>query len=316
MSESQTSGVFASPAPEDEVSRLARRLRDHLEPLASNVYFAPEVHAAFQEIGFGPGTEEDGCLVLPDLAAYYCSRAGCMGQVPGEVVVAAFGVFNPALIIPEVERGWRTASRDAILAARSKGTTASLERIIGADPGIARATELLRRAAAAGPASGRFLFAGLSSLPWPGTPHGDLWRGADLVREYRGDSHIAAWIAAGLDPVEAGLMTEVYYGMPTKRYHAGRGWPEEVLDDGIARLRSRGLLQPDEVVFTAEGKALRESIEVATDRQMAPILAALGDDYEELIELLAPWAAAIVGAGGFPSAVTQIPASWGRWDAR
>src|SRR5215216_6076604 len=112
MTEPQTSGVFASAVPEGELSRVARRLRDNLEPLASNVYFAPEVHAAFEELGFGPGTVDEDCLTLPDLAAYYCSRAGCMGQVPGEVEVAAFGVFNPDLIIPEVERGWKTADRD------------------------------------------------------------------------------------------------------------------------------------------------------------------------------------------------------------
>src|SRR4051812_15410215 len=245
MSESHTSGVFASAMPENELSRLARRPRDALKPLASNVYFAPEVHAAFQEIGFGPGTEEDGCLVLPDLAAYYCSRAGCMGQVPGEVVVAAFGVFNSALIIPEVERGWKTADRDAILAARLRGTTASLERIVGDQPGIARATEFLLRTAYAGSAGGRFLYAGLRSLPLPDTPWGALWRAADLVREYRGDSHIAAWIAAGLDPVEAGVLTEGDYRMPTKRDPPGRGRAGGAPHEGVGRPGRRGLVEGD-----------------------------------------------------------------------
>ena len=183
MSDSRTGGVFASERPRDELSAKARDLRDNLEPLSSNVYFAPEVHAAFQELGFGPGTGDEGCLTLPDLAAYYCSRAGCMGQVPGEVVVAAFGVFNPALIIPEVERGWAIADRDAILAARLRGATASLERMLGEQPGVDRATELLRRAGDAGPLGGRFLFAGLRSLEWPDTAWGRAWRAANTVRE-------------------------------------------------------------------------------------------------------------------------------------
>ena len=290
----------------------ARRLRNVLEPVASNVYFAPEVHAAFQELGFGPGIGGEGCVTLPDLAGYYCSRAGCMGQVPGNVVVAAFGVFSPQLIVPAVERGWSIAGRDAVLAARLRGATASLERLLGDPSGAERATELLRRAADAGALGGRLLFAGLRSLPWPPTVWGALWRAADTVREYRGDSHIAAWVAAGLDPVEAGLLTEVYYAMPTKRYHAGRGWTERQLDDGLERLRRRGIVQGDPVAFTPAGRALREAIEVATDRQMVPLLDALGDDLDELVALLEPWAVTIVTAGGFPSAITQIPASWGR----
>lgn len=296
---------------ESVVDERAQRLRV-LEPVASCVYFAPEVHAAFEAIGFGGGVAEEGCVTAPDLPAYYCSRAGCMGQVPGEVVVAAFGVFSPALIVPNVTQGWQTAGRDAVLAARLAGASAFLARILGDDPGIGRATELLRRAGEAADLGGRFLYAGLHSLPWPDTPHGALWRAADIVREYRGDSHIAAWAAAGLDPVEAGLLTEVYYRMPSKRYHAGRGWTDAELDAGLARLRDRGLLTGDPVRFTDEGRAVRESIEAATDAQMAPMLAALGDDLDELVTLLAPWAATIVQAGGFPATITQLPERWGR----
>ena len=290
----------------------ARNLRNVLEPLASNVYFAPEVHAAFEALGFGPGIGDDGCVTLPDLPGYYCSRAACMGQVPGEVVVAAFGVFNPALVVPAVERGWRIADRAAVLDARLRGATAFLERVLGDRSGAERATELLERAAAAGPFGGRFLFAGLRSLPTPSTRWGRVWRAADTVREYRGDSHIAAWTAAGLDPVEAGLLTEVYYEMPTKRYHAGRGWTERQLDDGLDRLRARGVIDGDPVTFTPAGQELREAIEIATDHQMLPLLDALGDDLDELVALLGPWAGEIVAAGGFPSAITQIPAAWGR----
>jgi len=292
-------------------SERAQRLRV-LEPVASCVYFAPEVHAAFEAIGFGPGIGEEGHLTAPDLAGYYCSRAGCMGQVPGEVVVAAFGVFSPALIVPNVELGWRTADRAAVLAARLQGAESFLARVLGNDAGIERATELLRRAGEAGPFGGRFLYAGLRSLPWPESRWGRLWRAADIVREYRGDSHIAAWVAGGLDPVEAGLLTEVYYRMPTKRYHTGRGWTDDELDAGLERLRSRDLIEGDAVVFTAAGRELRDSIEAATDAQMAPMIDALGEDLDELVGLLAPWAGSIVQAGGFPAVVTQIPARWGR----
>ena len=304
--------VFAGGQATSELSERARRLRNALEPLASNVYFAPEVHAEFEALGFGPGTGGEGYVTLAEVSGYYCSRAGCMGQVPGEVVVAAFGVFNPDLIIPAVERGWSIAGVDEVLAARLRGATASLERILGMPDELPWVTTVLQRAAVAGSAGGRFLYAGLRSLGIPPTPWGAAWRAIDTVREHRGDSHIAAWVAAGLDPVEAGLLTEVYYAMPSKRYHSGRGWTEAQLDAGLARLRDAGIIEGDDPQLTPAGLELREGIELATDRQQRPILDAIGDDFEQLVATLGPWAGGIVADGGFPSAITELPPDWGR----
>lgn len=298
--------------PSAEHSGAARRLRNVLEPLASNVYFSPDVNDEFEVLGFGPGVGAEGCLTMAEESGYYCSRAACMGQVPGDVVVAAFAVFNPKLIIPAVERGWSIATAGDMLRARERGATASLERILGAQPGLGRATGVLQRAAAAGSASGRFLYAGLRSLGVPATPWGALWRAVDTVREHRGDSHIAAWIATGLDVVEIGLLTEIYYSMPTWRYHRSRGWTDDDLDAGTHRLRGRGLIAGETPTLTSAGAELRESIERATDLQQVPILDAIGPDLNELVDILAPWAAAIIAAGGFPRTVEQIPPQWGR----
>jgi hypothetical protein len=298
----------------DEVSTKARRLRNAVEPIAGIVYFAPEIHAEFEALGFGPGVGGAGFLTLAELSGYYCSRAACMGQVPGEVVVAAFGVFNPKLIIPAVERGWTIAGRDAVLAARERGAVAALTRIVGTPDDLARATELLARAAGGGCEAGRFLYSGLRSLPVPRSAWGAAWRHADCVREHRGDSHIAAWIAVGLDPVEAGLLAEAYYGMPTKRYHSGRGWTPNDLDAGLARLRAAGLIEGEPVRLTEHGTALRESIEVATDIQQRSILDAIGEDFDELVSLLEPWAMAVVASGTYPTSIEQLPPEWGRMD--
>ena len=197
-----------------DISAAAQRLRFAVEPIAGIVYFAPEIHAEFETLGYGPGVGGDGYLTLAEISGYYCSRAGCMGRVPGEVAVAAFGVFSPALMIPAVERGWSIAEPDDVLAARERGATAALTRILGEPAELPRATELLARAAAGGCASGRFLYAGLRSLPVPTTPWGAAWRHADCVREHRGDSHIAAWLAADLDATEVGLLTDPWRGQP------------------------------------------------------------------------------------------------------
>ena len=147
--------IFAGGQAAGELSDRARRLRNALEPLASNVYFAPEVHAEFEALGYGPGVGGEGYVTLAEISGYYCSRAGCMGQVPGEVVVAAFGVFNPDLIITAVERGWSIAGVAEVLAARERGATASLQRILGMPVELPWVTEVLQRAAAAGSPGGR-----------------------------------------------------------------------------------------------------------------------------------------------------------------
>lgn len=290
----------------------ARRLHAGFEPVAASVYFAPEVHDAFEVAGFGPPTVSDGCLPLADLPAYFCSRAGCIGQVSGHVVVAAFGVFSPDLIIPNVERGWQTAGCDTVLAVRLAGQTAALQHVLGDRPGVERVTDILLRAGDACSDSGRFLYAGLRSLPLPSPGWGRLWRAADIIREYRGDSHITAWVAAGLDPVEAGLMTEIYYQMPSTYYHAGRGWRPSQLDAALDRLRRRGWIDGDPVAFTSRGRNVREWIEASTNAQQQPVLDAIGDDYDELLGYLEPWASAIVRAGYYPSDIRQLPPQWGR----
>ena len=268
----------------------------------------PEAHAAFQDLGFGPGRPyqtttgtppDNPGVVAPNRVAYFTSRAACMGTVVGEVVVAAFGVFNPAIVLPCVEQGFGVADRDAVLAARERGAVAGLTTILGENPsGAARATELLRRMADVGPGEGRHLYSGLRSLGWPGSPMGDLWRAADLLREHRGDSHIAAWCAHGLDAVEICLLSDGWLGNPIPSGSRTRGWTDEHLDAGLERLRSRGLV--DGGSLTDAGRSLRESVESATDEQERRMVEALGEDADELFAILRRWAEAIVAAGGYP----------------
>jgi hypothetical protein len=279
----------------------ARRLRDVVEPIAANVYFAPEAQQAYADLGlsYGPG--------------YFCSRSACMGQLPGEVVTATFAVFNPTIVIPAVDEGWSKTDAAAVLEARQRGAVASLTRLLvdggsGVAPAtpeaLSRATELLRRAGDAGGVEGHPIFAGLRSLGWPGDRVGDLWRAADLVREHRGDSHTNAWTAAGVSPVEITLLTELWWRIPLNSYVRTRGWTEAEIDAALASLRERKLIDGDEL--TTEGTELRGAIEEATDRGEQAVLAALGDDADELCDLLEPWARAIVAAGGYPTDPSQL----------
>ncbi len=277
----------------------ARRLAAALEPFAGSVYFSPECHAAYEELGFGPspGSTRDG-VALPDGPAYFCSRGSVMGQVPGEVVASAFGVFNPAVVVPAVTYGWTLTDAPSICAARTTGATAQLVRVLGERPeGLERATELLARAVPPLRPEGRPLFAGLRSLGLPGTPVGDAWRLADCLREYRGDCHTAAWTTAGFDATEIGLLTEPYWGVPLRSYVRTRAWSADDLDAAHERLRARGLLDGD--TLTDAGRTAREAVEEVTDAGCRPSIDALGDDLEELVGTLGRWGAAVREAGGY-----------------
>jgi len=272
-----------------------------LEPLAGQVYFSPECHAAYAELGFAPSPGSlAGGVQLPDGPAYFTSRGSVMGQVPGEVVAAAFAVFNPEAVVPAVEFGWSKVDAPTICAARTRGAVDQLVRILGPEPaGLGRATELLADAVAPLRPEGKPLFAGLRSLGLPGDPMGDVWRLADLLREYRGDAHTAAWTSAGLDATEVGLLTELYWGLPLRTYVRTRAWSAEQLDTAEGRLSDRGLVAGG--ALTEAGRMLRESIEAATDAQCEPVLVALGDDVDELIGVLTPWGQAVRDAGGYPA---------------
>ena len=271
-----------------------------LEPVAGQVYFSPECHAAYAELGFSPSPGSlSGGVQLPDGPAYFTSRGSVMGQVPGEVVAAAFAVFNPEAVVPAVRFGWTKVDAATVCAARTRGAVGQLVRILGVEPaGLARATELLAQAAAPLRPEGKPLFAGLLSLGLPGDPVGDMWRLADLLREYRGDAHTAAWTSAGLDAAEIGLLTELYWGLPMRSYVRTRAWSAEQLDAAEARLSERGLVADG--ALTAEGRELRESVEVATDAQCGAVLDALGASLDELLALLTPWGQAVRAAGGYP----------------
>jgi hypothetical protein len=287
-------------AATDQVREGARRIARVIEPLVGQVYFSPECHERYAALGFNnsPGMIAGG-VALPDGPAYFTSRGSALGQVPGELVAAAFGVFNTEAVVPSVAFGWSLTDAATIATARLEGAVAQLERILGTEPeGIARANELLARAVAPLEPWGRALFAGTLSQPLPGTPLGDLFRHGDRLREFRGDSHIAAWVAAGLDAAEIGLLTEQYWGMPGRSYVRTRAWSDTQLDAAEERLTTAGHLRDGQL--TESGRAFREDIELATDAQMAPAVDALGDDLDELANLLQPWAAAVMDAGGYP----------------
>lgn len=286
--------------PVKDARTPVRRLAELIEPVTGQVYFSPECHRGYAALGFNGSSGKAGETELPDGPAYFTSRGSVMGQVPGEVVAAAFAVFSPAAVVPSVTYGWSLTDAATICAARDAGAIAQLHRVLGPSPaGLARVTELLQRMCDTLRPEGRPLYAGLRSLGLPDDPLGRMWRLGDLLREYRGDSHTAAWIAHGFDATEICLLTDLYWGLPMRSYSRTRAWTDAEFDAAEDRLHSLGLL--DGAALSEKGRASREAVELATDAQMARAMAALGDDADELFDLLRPWGTALRAAGAYLS---------------
>jgi hypothetical protein len=277
---------------------LARRLAAALEPIAGQAQFSPECHANYAALGFPPSPGLRGRTSLPEFTSFWTSRTASMGDTSPEVVASALAVFNPAVVLPAVRRGRELCDAATIWAARVDGAAAQLRRILGPNlPDIERVTDALLAASNDLPLAGRPLFAGGRAVEVPDEPFARLWRAADRLREYRGDSHVQVWGAAGFDPVEIGLLSDLYWGLAPRAHTGGRGWTDDQLAAGEDRLRIWGLLSGRSL--TDQGRAVRESIETQTDAAMQRALAVLGDTTEQLITLIEPWGAAILDAGGY-----------------
>ena len=277
----------------------ARRLAGALEPIAGQAQFSPECHRNYEALGFPPSPGRAGLTALPDRCAFFTARGAVLGDVPAEVVAAAFAVFNPAEIVPLVRRGRDLADAATVWAARLDGAAAQLRRILGPAPDrVGWVTDRLLAAAEDLPLAGRAFFAAQRAAAIPDDPVARLWRAADRLREFRGDSHTQVWSAAGFDPLEIGLLSDQFWGLAPRAHTAGRGWSADQLAAGEARLRARGLLDT-EGHMTEVGRAAREDIEAGTDRAVAPALAVLGDDLDDLLRTIGPWGRAIRDAGGY-----------------
>ena len=224
---------------------LARRLAGALEPIAGQAQFSPECHRNYEALGFPPSPGMVGRTAVPDKCGFFTGRGSVLGDVPAEVVAAAFAVFNPDEIVPLVRRGQALADAATMWAARLDGAAAQLRRILGPEPArMGWVADRLLAAADDLPLAGRAFFAAQRGAAIPDDPFGRLWRSADRLREFRGDSHIQVWSAAGFDPLEIGLLSDLFWGLAPRAHTAGRGWSEEQLAAGEERLRAAACSTP------------------------------------------------------------------------
>lgn len=277
--------------------RLAGRAARTFEPLHALSYFAPEVDAEISGLGVRKGR-----------GTYFASRSAPMGRVGAGPVAATFYVFNPSLVAHFVPAVWEAASPEDVVAARYRGVSAAYARLLGAEviasDEVREAADLARSAAAACTVAGRPLYAAHADLDWPDEPHMVLFHALTLLREYRGDGHVAALIGADLGGIEA-LITHTATGKGFTRpaAQATRGWSDEEWSAAEASLAERGLVSATGEL-TTEGLALRKQVERRTEEHAISSWEAVGEaGTQRLAELCQPLVTAALTNGAFPAGV-------------
>ncbi|NUW32391.1 hypothetical protein HTZ77_13260 [Nonomuraea sp. SMC257] len=268
--------------------KAARQAWRRLEPVHGMIYFVPEATRRYAELG------------LKSRAGYFASRSAAMGRTSAEQVIATFYNFCPDLVRRALPAAWDVVTPEDMLTARSDAAAEALRRAgVHELPHLDETVGLARRAALAAceHLEGRPLFAAHAALPWPEEPVRQLWHAQTLLREFRGDGHIAALLTEGVGGLEALVLHGASGEVPSAVLRISRAWPEEEWAAAVDRLRRRGLLGEDDTL-SAEGTALRRHIEDRTDALALPAYGALGEEgCERLAELARPFGRAVVDAG-------------------
>ena len=276
---------------------LARRMWHQLEPVHAVLWYAPEVFAEAAALGYEVKTR---------WPSYFAWRLAPLGAVGPRLAASACYSFSPHMVGAHVPAAWAVASPPQILAARERAVDRMYRALLGDlidTPGLAEAADLAREAALAAGTAGRPLAAANADLPWPGQSHLVLWHAINVLREQRGDGHIAALQVAGLDPCEA-LVSFAAIGAAPAEVFASRGWSAAEWSAARDRLTARGWIDA-EGTATERGREGRDEIEWRTDRLADAPWRALGADRaERLAELTGPLLGAAFESGLLPAQST------------
>jgi hypothetical protein len=279
---------------------VARTVWQRLELIHAVTYFAPEAIGALRDAGYR------GFWM-----GYFAGRAAPLGAVGPHVVGALFYNFAPSRVSRALPDAWGFAPPEAALAARLAGSVAALRRSLGAGAGgrdVGAAAELAARAARSAPPDGRALYAANRALPWPDEPLAVLWHAATLLREHRGDGHVATLTAAGLSGREANVVQAAAGITPRHVFTTARDYDDVEWEALASELARRGVLTGGGTL-TPAGQHLKADIERRTDSIALSAYEVLDDDeIERLMAALAPLARAVLDSGDVP-AITPIGVS-------
>jgi hypothetical protein len=277
-------------------AQAGRRAWDALEPLHNVLYFAPDVQEHFVRLG-----------LKGRLMPYFAQRAAALGDVGAHLVSATFYMFNPATVASSIPEAWSFVPAADVVVARVEAADRCLRGLLGeavTSPQVAEAAALARAAAeqACAYPQGRPLFAAHAALDWPGEPHLQLWWAQTLLREFRGDGHVATLLTAGVSGLEALVLFAATEKVDGEALRLTRGWAAGPWRGTIASLQAQGLLaEGPDLEVTADGADLRRWVEAHTDLAARPAYAAIGEPGAlRLAELALEINRPVVAAGHIP----------------
>lgn len=293
-----------------------RTLSARLNSFHSSIYFSETVGRSYAELGLEPGVE-----------ANMAARSAPMGRVTAGVVAGTFSNYSPEFIATIVPRVWDIVSPDGMVSARFDAVSLYFDELFGTRDDIALLTEAATELTTAlAPVradlnfSGRALAAATAAAVdahTPATAFEALWDTATVLREFRGDGHVAALVTAGVSGIEA-LLLDVATGAAFKPRAAQktRGWSDEAWQSAQEGLAEAGLitLGTDDRGYplpeiTASGRQLKEEIEILTDGTVTAAWSALSD--EQIAALVSPSRTLVkvfAQAGAFPASIFAQPA--------
>jgi hypothetical protein len=267
-----------------ERALLERELWRILEAVHAVVYFVPEAKAAYGALG-----------LRGYWMGYFASRSAALGTPSPRLVTALFYGFAPRMVERALPDAWAFADRTRVLETRLELARSALAQHAG--DGLGDTADLLGSVLDRLDVAGRPLAAAHLDVPAPAEPLSRIWHAATVLREYRGDGHVAELVAARVDGVEC---HRLHGGSLVGQQREFRGWTEEEWADAGERLRARGLLD-DAGEYTHRGQELRAEIEQGTDRSAAVALRTLDDaQLAVLRDALGPVAGALAAAGAVP----------------
>ncbi len=263
-------------------TRSVRRLGSLTETLHAVVYFAPEPQDRYAALG-----------LRGYWRGYFASRTAALGRTSPELATAVLGGFAPQMVVRALPAVWDRTTPAEVVAARVDGARTALHRLLaGGDAGPA--SEALAPLLESLPLAARPLAAAHRALPAPQDPVGLLWHCCTVLREHRGDGHLAALATAGLEWPQPHLL-RASLGDLDARQQEHRGWSDAEWSAARDELDGRGLLG------TASGRDLVEQVETTTDELAASVYRDV--DADGLVALLGPLAANVRGELPFPNAM-------------
>lgn len=262
-----------------------------VEPIGAIPFAAPEPNEAMFALGFTDFWD-----------TYFAGRAAPLGRVPAHVVDALFYNFAPGEVARHIPKVWHTTTPAQAIAAREEGCRKALRRILGDrldTDAVAFAVDLLMKAAVSAPVEGRPMYAALRALPVPDEVVARLFHAAALLREHRGDGHIAALMAERVGGLESHVLLALDMDMPAEKFGRIHHLPPAQLGAVIDGMRDRGLIK-DDGWLTDQGRAVKQRVESITDDLAAPPYACLDQgELDTLMATLEPLAKLLVADQDF-----------------